>query len=133
MLAASVAVLMALFVATAHAMTSAEAEALANATLLQKDPGALAKLQSAAQSGDANAQDWLGVMYANGQGVPQDDVIAYALFNVSATNDLSQSNDAASNRKAIASRMTEQQVAEGQELTRRIQRIGVLKAIDTMR
>ena len=52
-------------------MTSDQALALAASANL-KDAAALAQLQTAAQSGDANAQLWLGVMYNFGQGVPQD-------------------------------------------------------------
>ena len=39
----------------------------------------------AAERGDANAQYNLGLMYAKGEGVPEDDVQAYAWFNLAAT------------------------------------------------
>ncbi len=68
----SIALSLSLFGAAAHAMTSDQALAPAKAANLEKDGGALAKLQTAAQGGDANAQNSLGYMYANGQGVPQD-------------------------------------------------------------
>jgi len=45
---------------------------------------ALRKLQSAAARGDANAQYNLGWLYFDGEGVPQDDVEAYAWFSVAA-------------------------------------------------
>jgi hypothetical protein len=53
-------------------MTSDQALALVKSAYLQKDATALAQLRAAAQSGDANAQFWLGVMYLEGLGVPQD-------------------------------------------------------------
>jgi len=150
-------------------MTSDQAIALAESAWKQKDATALAQLQTAAQSGDANAQDILGFMYYNGRGVPQDYaqaaywyrkaadqgdagaqyilgfmylkglgvpqdyVIAYALFNLSATGDPSSDNPATSNRSKLAPRMTPKQIAAGQELTRRMMKIGVLKAIDSWR
>ncbi|WP_291522093.1 tetratricopeptide repeat protein [Acidithiobacillus sp.] len=168
LLAISIAFSLALFGATAQAMTSEQAEALARSAYLQKDASSLAKLQAAAQSGDANAQDWLGVMYQygqgvpqdyaqalawyrkaadqgyaaaqnnlgfmydNGQGVPQDYVIAYALYNLSATGNPSKDNPATSNRTHLASIMTEQQIERAQQLTQRMQSIGVLKAINAM-
>ncbi|MHB1701983.1 MAG: tetratricopeptide repeat protein [Acidobacteriaceae bacterium] len=49
-------------------------------THLQKDAAALAKLQAAAQGGDAKAQYMLGVMYDNGQGAPQDFAQAVSWF-----------------------------------------------------
>ena len=38
----------------------------------------------AARQGLARAQHNLGLMYANGEGVPQDDVLAYAWWNLAA-------------------------------------------------
>jgi hypothetical protein len=150
-------------------MTSDQAIALARSAYLQKDAAALAQLQAAAQSGDANAQFWLGIMYEHGQGVPQDyaqaiswyrkaaeqgyalaqnnlgsmyvkgqgvpqdSIVAYALYNLSATGDPSSDNPATSNRSKLAPRMTPQQIAAGQELTRRMMKMGVTKAIDSWR
>jgi hypothetical protein len=70
-------------------------------------------------------------MYINGQGVPQDYVIAYALYNLSATGDPSSDNPATNNRSNLTARMTPQQITAGQELTRRMMKMGVLKAIDS--
>jgi hypothetical protein len=98
----------------------------------QDDAQALAWYRKAADQGDANAQNNLGVMYQYGQGVPQDYVIAYALYNLSATGNPSKDNRATSNRTALASRMTEQQIERAQQLTQRMQSIGVLKAINAM-
>jgi hypothetical protein len=60
-------------------------------------------------------------------------VIAYALYNISAAGDSSSDNKAANNRSNLTARMTPKQIAAGQELTRRMMKIGVLKAIDSWR
>jgi len=189
----------------AQAMTNAQALALEKSAWLHKDAAALAQLQTAAQSGDANAQQWLGYMYeygqgvpldyaqalfwsrkaaaqgnadaqinlgnmyyygqgvpqdyaqavywyrkaaepgnalaqfslgymyAKGHGVPQDYVIAYALYNLSASGDPSSDNPAPNCRSKLAARMTPKQIAAGQELTRRMMKMGVTKAIDSWR
>jgi TPR repeat protein len=89
--------------------------------------------RKAADQGDAHAQNNLGTMCDNSQGVPRDDIVAYALFNLSATGDPSSDNPAPNNRSKLAARMTSQQIAAGQELTRRMMKMGVLKAIDSWR
>ena len=69
----------------------------------------------AAEQGTAIAQNNLGVMYANGLGVPQDDVTAYMWFNLAAaTGD----EDARTAREDVATRMTREQVAEAQARAR---------------
>jgi hypothetical protein len=65
--------------------------------------------------------------------VPQDYVIAYALYNLSAAKNPSQRNLAIPNRSNLSARMTQQQIAAGQELTRRMMKIGVTEAIDSWR
>jgi hypothetical protein len=75
----------------------------------------------AAEQGDAKAQNNLGVLYANGKGVPQDIVQAYVWFSLGAsqspTSDQSvDSNDAAKNRDRAASQMTPEQIARAQKL-----------------
>ena len=45
---------------------------------------ALAGFQNYAAQGNAAAQSILGLMYANGEGVPEDDVTAYAWINIAA-------------------------------------------------
>ncbi len=91
---------------------------------------ALAWFRKAAAQGEAEAQNNLGLMYAQGQGVPQDYVAAYALFNLSATLDSSSDNPAATNRSKLMNSMTPEQVTAGQALTREMQRVGVIKALD---
>jgi hypothetical protein len=68
-------------------------------------------------------------MYDNSQGVPQDSILAYALFNLSATGDPSSGNNATNNRSILAEKMTPQQIAAAQKLTRLMMEMGVLKAI----
>jgi hypothetical protein len=94
---------------------------------------AISWYRKAADQGDADAQNNLGLMYYNGKGVPQDSIVAYALYNLSATGDPSSDNPATSNRSNLTARMTPKQIAAGQELTRRMMKMGVLKAIDSWR
>jgi TPR repeat protein len=82
-------------------MTSDQAFALAESAWKQKDATALAQLRAAAQSGDANAQYWLGVMYHNGQGVPQDYAQAISWFRKAAAQ-----GDADAQNRAIHAPMT---------------------------
>ena len=68
-----------------------------------------------AKQGDAKAQSNLGVMYYNGQGVPQDYVSAHMWFNFSSANG---DKDAIKNRKLVETKMTKQQIEKAQELAR---------------
>ena len=45
---------------------------------------ALAGFQNCAEQGNAAAQSILGLMYASGEDVPEDDVTAYAWLNIAA-------------------------------------------------
>jgi uncharacterized protein len=69
----------------------------------------------AADQGHAIAQNHLGLMYADGRGVPQDYVIAHMWLNLSAAKgyDLSVKN-----RGFLETRMTAEQIAEAQKLAR---------------
>ena len=71
-------------------------------------------LQERAELGDANAQFNLGVMYDNGKGVTEDDVVAYMFFNLAAAN----GGAGEVNMDKLKRRMTKEQIAEGQKLTR---------------
>ena len=54
-------------------------------------------------------------MYANGEGVPEDDIVAYVWFNLSAA----QGNETAQrNKDIIEPLMTREQIAEAQRLSR---------------
>ena len=76
-------------------------------------------VRTRANAGDAEAQFNLGVMHDNGLGVPQDDVEAYKWFSLATTYaDASQGETFAEGRDAAAERLTPQQRAEGQKLSR---------------
>jgi TPR repeat protein len=70
-----------------------------------------------AQEGNAAAQYNLGLMYDNGEGVPEDDVTAYAWFNVAA---VSGDENAISARSIIEKQMTPSQISEAQKLSTEI-------------
>ena len=69
----------------------------------------------AADQGDANAQLNLGVMFAIGQGVPQDHVQAHKWFNLAGTGGV---EDGRKGRDILAKQMTPAQIAEAQRLAR---------------
>lgn len=76
---------------------------------------ALRLFRPLADQGVASAQLHLGVMYTEGEGVPQDYVRAHMWFNLSAAQG---EKAAARYRNIIAARMTPAQVAEAQKLAR---------------
>ena len=70
-----------------------------------------------ALQGDADAQNFLGFMYANGDGVPEDNVPAYAWWHLAAA----QGHENASMAKdIIRENMTPAQIAEAQKLSREL-------------
>ncbi len=69
----------------------------------------------AADKGHAQAQVNLGLLYDQGNGVPQDFVYAYMWFNLAASNGARM---AIKNRDALAPRMTQGQIAEAQKFSR---------------
>ena len=69
----------------------------------------------AAEQGHAAAQFNLGEMYANGDGITEDAVIAYMWFNLAASQDY---EDAEENKGMLSERMTREQIAEAQKLSR---------------
>ncbi|MDA8736374.1 sel1 repeat family protein, partial [Opitutales bacterium] len=69
----------------------------------------------AAEQGHAAAQFNLGEMYANGDGITEDTVIAYMWFNLAASQDY---EDAKENKGMLSERMTREQIAEAQKLSR---------------
>ena len=79
----------------------------------QDDREAVKWYRNAAEQGNASAQYNLGVMYDLGEGVPKDRVKAYAWLSLSAANG---KENAARGKDLLRSRMTAEQVAEGQEL-----------------
>ena len=71
----------------------------------------------AAAQGDVEAQFNLALMYQYGEGVPQDYMQAYAWLNIAATQG---NKNAANNRDVMQRRMTPDQVAEGEKLSREL-------------
>ena len=67
--------------------------------------------RKAAEHGDAAAQCMLGVYYVQGRGVPMDVVEGYKWLNIAATEG---DTNAISQRDALQSKMTREQIAEGQ-------------------
>ena len=82
--------------------------------------GALKEWRPLAEQGNAGAQYNLGVMYDNGQGVPQDYVKAHMWYNLSAAGSPpSEDRDsAAENRDIVAELMTREQIVEALRLAR---------------
>jgi len=71
------------------------------------------------EQGHASAQFNLGVTYATGRGVPLDDLEAYKWLNLSTTYaDASRRERFAEARDTAAKRLTPEQRAEGQKLSR---------------
>ena len=69
----------------------------------------------AADQGIARAQNSLGLMYAQGFGVPEDIVLAYMWSNLAAA----QGNEGAQeNKDRIEQQMTREQIGEAQRLSR---------------
>ena len=81
----------------------------------EDDAEAVRWYRLAAEQGLANAQNNLGARYASGEGVPEDDVLAYMWYNLAAA----QGNEnAPGNKDIIEERMTREQIAEAQRLSR---------------
>ncbi len=72
----------------------------------------------AAEQGHTNAQHNLGLAYANGRGVVQDLVQAHMWIDLAASTLTDDQQVLASEREAIAARMTAEQIAQAQQLTR---------------
>jgi hypothetical protein len=72
----------------------------------------------AASNGNADAQNNLGVIYRNGDGVPTDELQAFLWFNLSA----SQGNQTGlENLALLKQRMSSERVAEAQRLALKFQ------------
>ena len=68
-----------------------------------------------AEQGDADAQFNLGVMYDEGEGVPQDYVSAHMWFNLAGTNG---DKNAVTNRNTVEKKMTPEEIEKAQEMVR---------------
>jgi uncharacterized protein len=83
--------------------------------VIQDHKQAVTWFRKAAEQGHADAQQVLGLMYRfHIGGMPQDNVIAYMLWNLAAANG---SANAAEQRAAVAKSMTPEQIEEGQALS----------------
>jgi len=83
--------------------------------VIQDHKQAVVWFRKAAEQGHAEAQQILGLMYRyNIGGMPQDNVIAYMLWNLAAANG---SANAATQRAAVVKNMTAEQIEEGQSLS----------------
>ena len=66
-----------------------------------------------AEQGDADAQSNLGVLYANGEGVLQDNIYAHVWLSIAASNG---AKNATKNRDIVAKEMTPSQIDRAQDL-----------------
>ena len=71
----------------------------------------------AAEQGNASAQNNLGAMYNNGNGVPQDYVYAHMWYNIAASS--GKSKNASNNRDIIEKKMSSSQIETAQNLARK--------------
>ena len=70
----------------------------------------------AAEQGEVIGQASLGVMYANGEGVPRDDVLSYLWINMAGANGSKEAFDI---RNTLSTRMIPAQIEQAQELSRK--------------
>ena len=83
----------------------------------EDDSEAVKWLRKAAEQGFADAQSNLGFMYANGRGVLEDYVQAYAWYSLAKTG---RSELAKNNIEIIRKKMTKEQIAEAQALSAKL-------------
>ncbi len=81
----------------------------------------------AAESGDIDALSNLGVLYQSGKGVPQDKVLAMALYNVSVAFAGNGTTRATQNRQGLANQMPVDDVKKALALTEQFLKPGNLK------
>ena len=83
---------------------------------LKRDYATALKLfRPLAEQGYASAQHSLGVMYANGEGVTQNYVLAHSWFNLAASN---RSEKGSKNRDKVSALMTASQISEAHDMVR---------------
>ena len=85
--------------------------------MLEDDEEACKWYDRAATQGHDGAQLNLGMMYALGNGVEKNQVMAYSLFNFAAANGNAQ---AKKNKEIIVEDMTAGQIDQAQEMSRTI-------------
>ena len=85
---------------------------------MRQDPLEAARLyQLSARQGDGDAQRNLARLYRDGIGVRADAVVAYAWLKLAASANEPNSN-ALAEREQVASRLSREQIVEGQRLSR---------------
>ena len=82
--------------------------------VLKDDVEAAKWFRKAAEQGDAFAQYFLGEMYADGEGVPEDDMTAYAWWNIAA-NGFAPAKGV---KDLLAKTMTPDQIAKAEALAK---------------
>ena len=93
--------------------------ALAVGAPVQAQTPEIDALRAQAEQGDVDAQVSLGAMYANGRGVPQDDVQAHMWFNLAASRLTSEARERAVQGRDVAEgRMTPEGLNEAERLAR---------------
>jgi len=90
-------------------------------------PEAARWYRPAAEQGDIDALSNLGVLYQGGKGVPQDKVLAMALYNVSVAYSGKGTTQAAQNRQVLANQMPLADVKKALALTDELLKPGKLK------
>ncbi len=80
----------------------------------RNDAEAVRWYRAAAEQGYAVAQFKLGLMYATGEGVPEDNVLAYAWMNLAGAQGVDEAQEA---KDRLSRDMTREQVARAQELS----------------
>ena len=73
-------------------------------------------VKKAAEQGHADAQVWLGVMYSRGEGVPEDDIQAYAWISLASAQGVENAKEA---KEILTGEMTRTEIAEAQKLSRK--------------
>jgi TPR repeat protein len=73
--------------------------------------------RKAAEQGNADAENTLGAIYAEGRGVPRDYVRAYAWFSLAT---LAGDQTAQGNRDIAARNMTPGEIAEAEQLAQKV-------------
>ncbi|MFP6581373.1 MAG: tetratricopeptide repeat protein, partial [Candidatus Hydrogenedentota bacterium] len=76
-------------------------------------------IRKAAEQGHVDAQRVLGVMYANGNGVPQDSVEAYMWLTIAASNGNRHAEEARRTWLSEPTSISKEQISEGDEMTRK--------------
>jgi TPR repeat protein len=71
--------------------------------------------------GNTSVTIFLGPMYRDGIGVPQNNIVAFALFNIGLDS---------MDRDKLSYRMNQQDIELAQQLTKKMQSVGINKAID---